>query len=38
VGDRAPDFALALTDGSTVTSESLAAAGKPMFLFFMATW
>jgi len=38
VGERAPNFALQLTDGSTVTGEGLTAQGKPTFLFFAATW
>ncbi len=37
VGDRVPDFALELADGTTVTSASLVAEGRPTFLFFWAT-
>ena len=38
VGERPPDFAMLLLDGSTVTSEELALEGKPAFLMFFATW
>jgi len=38
VGERAPDFAILLADGTTVTSEELALQGKPAFLMFFATW
>ena len=37
-GERVPDFALDLADGSTVTSAQLLEAGQPAFLFFLATW
>jgi hypothetical protein len=37
-GERVPDFALDLADGSTVTSAQLLEAGQPTFLFFLATW
>lgn len=36
VGDMAPAFSLRATDGSTVTSESLA--GRPYLLNFWASW
>lgn len=38
VGDRVPDFELSLDDGTSVTSASLIEDGKPVFLFFLATW
>ena len=38
VGNRVPDFAMRLGDGTTVTSASLISAGKPVFLYFFATW
>ncbi len=37
-GDRVPDFALELVDGSTVTSADLQAMDQPVFLFFTATF
>ncbi|MDA0734596.1 MAG: hypothetical protein O2909_09245 [Chloroflexi bacterium] len=38
VGERIPDFAITLLDGSTVTSAELLAQSQPTFLFFFATW
>ncbi len=38
VGNRVPEFALELVDGSTVTSAELQAQGQPVFLFFTATF
>ena len=38
VGDRAPEYALNLVGGGTVTSDSLVSANRPVFLFFMAAW
>ena len=38
VGELAPGYSLTLFDGSTVSSEDLTKAGKPVFLFFTATW
>ena len=38
VGDTVPDFAMRLADRSTVTSEDLLRANKPVFLYFFATW
>lgn len=38
VGERIPDFAITLVDGSTVTSAALLAEGQPTFLFFFETW
>ncbi|MDE2716493.1 MAG: hypothetical protein OXI33_05690 [Chloroflexota bacterium] len=38
VGDRAPDYMLALTGGRQVNSADLVAEGKPVFILFHATW
>jgi hypothetical protein len=38
VGERIPDFAITLIDGSTVTSADLLAERQPTFLFFFETW
>jgi hypothetical protein len=38
IGERVPDFQMQLADGSVVTSASLLSDGKPVFLFFFATW
>ena len=38
VGERVPDFEVTFRDGSSVSREELAAEGRPVFLFFMATW
>ena len=38
VGDRAPDFTVTLADGSAASLESLLAPGKPLLLYFFATW
>ena len=38
VGKRAPDFTLALSDGRTVNLAALRGEGKPVVLFFFATW
>jgi hypothetical protein len=38
VGDRIPDFAITLVDGSTVTAAELLAQKQPTFLFFFETW
>ena len=37
-GDRAPEFSMRLAGGKTLTSAELLDAGRPMFLFFWATW
>ena len=37
-GQRIPDFAITLADGSVVTSQLLLEANQPTFLFFFATW
>ena len=36
VGQRAPDWTLSRTDGGTLALRSLA--GKPVLLFFWASW
>jgi cytochrome oxidase Cu insertion factor (SCO1/SenC/PrrC family) len=38
VGNIAPDFTLVLSDGSTVDQAALLAGGKPVLLYFFATW
>ena len=38
VGNRAPEYALSLVGGSTVTSDSLVSESRPVFLFFLAKW
>ena len=38
VGMRAPEFAMSLLDGSKVTSSGLTDEGKPVFLYFHATF
>lgn len=38
VGDRAPDYMLALTGDRQVNSADLVAEGKPVFILFHATW
>ena len=38
VGDHIPPFNITLVDGTEVSSESLLSSGKPVFLFFTATW
>jgi hypothetical protein len=38
VGQRIPDIAINLIDGSIVESSDLIASGQPTFLFFFATW
>ena len=38
VGLRAPEFALSLLDGTEVTASSLSAEGRPVFLYFHATY
>lgn len=37
-GKLAPDYVMRLIDGSTIDSESLVKSGRPVFLFFFATW
>ena len=38
VGERLPEFSMRLTDGRLLTSEDLVTEGKPVFLYFFATW
>lgn len=38
VGMRAPEFGMSLLDGTKVTSSDLANEGKPVFLYFHATF
>ena len=38
VGLRAAEFAMSLLDGAEVTASSLSAEGKPVFLYFHATY
>jgi len=38
LGQRIPDFAIQLVDGSSVTSADLLAQRQPTFLFFFETW
>ena len=38
VGLRAPEFAMSLLDGTEVMTSSLSAEGKPVFLYFHATY
>jgi thiol-disulfide isomerase/thioredoxin len=38
VGNLAPAFTLKLADGSTVDQTALLAQGKPLLLYFFATW
>lgn len=38
VGSVAPDFTLTLADGSTVDQAALLVEGKPVLLYFFATW
>ena len=38
VGMQAPEFGMSLLDGTRVTSTSIADQGKPVFIYFHATW
>ena len=38
VGLRAPEFEMSLLDGSTVTTSSIVDEGKPVLLYFHATY
>ena len=38
VGNRIPEFKIIYEDGTEVTSTSLIENGKPVFMFFAATW
>ena len=37
-GFRAPDFTVTTTDGNTFTLSEVTAEGKPVVVYFMATW
>lgn len=37
-GDHVPPFQITLVDGTEVSSEVLLSSGKPVFLFFTASW
>jgi peroxiredoxin len=38
VGERIPDFQLTLVDGTTFSAQDLISEGRPVFLFFTASW
>ena len=38
VGNAPPPFAMRLSDGSSVASDALLAAGRPVFMMYFATW
>ena len=38
IGQTSPPFAMILADGSQVSSDDLAASGRPSHLFWFATW
>jgi hypothetical protein len=38
VGETPPAFAFRLVDGAEVASTQLIAAGRPVFMFYFATW
>ena len=38
VGQRAPEFGMSLLDGSRVTTASIVGEGKPVLLYFHATY
>jgi hypothetical protein len=38
VGDRIPEFAISLADGTAVTLDDLVQEQRPTFLFFFTTW
>ena len=38
IGKRPPEFALNLATGETITSTSLAAQKRPLFILFHASW
>ena len=38
VGERVLDFSITLEDGTVRTSEDLLSEGRPLFIYFMATW
>lgn len=38
VGERVLDFSITLEDGTVSTTEEILSAGRPVFIYFMATW
>ena len=38
IGETTPPFAMVLSDGAEVSSDDLAASGRPAHLFWFATW
>ena len=38
IGEQTPPFAMKLADGTEVSSDHLAASGRPAHLFWFATW
>ena len=38
IGEQTPPFAMILADGAEVSSDDLAASGRPAHLFWFATW
>ncbi len=38
VGETVLDFSITLEDGTVSTSEEILSAGRPVFIYFMATW
>jgi len=38
IGTHVPNFEINLDDGRTLTSEDLLSEGRPVFLFFTASW
>ena len=38
VGDRVVDFSVTLEDGAVLTSSQIAERGRPVFIYFHATW
>ncbi len=38
VGDRILDFSVTLEDGAVLTSSAIAEGGRPVFIYFLATW
>lgn len=38
IGMHAPEFGMSLLDGTSVTTTSLVDQGKPVFIYFHATW
>ena len=38
VGETVLDFSITLEDGTVSTSDEILSAGRPVFIYFMATW